>query len=66
MPPYNLGTRTTYRVEDREAAVRFQALVDISFPKSLEWGGAHPALTTQEVTGTLSSGINLLEPEFYI
>jgi len=36
MPPYNLGTRTTYRVEDREAAVRFQALVDISFPKSLE------------------------------
>lgn len=49
MPQYNLGTRTTYWVEDRGAAVRFPALVDISSlsQRGQSDSGAHPTLATQ-------------------
>jgi len=49
MPPYNLGTRTTYWVEDPGTAVRFPALVDISSlsQRGQSDSGAHPTLATQ-------------------
>jgi len=67
MPPYNFGTRTTYGVDDRGAAVRLPALVDISIlPQRLQSdNGAYPTLAIQEIRGATSSRINLSGCKFH-